>query len=239
MNSALPPSSASAPAPREVESSVLRRLVPWLLVGTGLAGLCAEVVLGRSLALSLGSSGSAQAITLAAFLGGLALGAVWVERHGRALVARLGHPLLAWAAAEAAIGVWLVLLPSAQEAVFAGLSGLLHGSDPASAAALLAKLGVAALLVLPLSVPMGATLPLLAAAVARLQPTGAVGLISTYYAINAAGGALGAAVAGFWWIEAFCVDLPLIFAGISDLGVAAAGPGSAACSSARASTPSR
>lgn len=61
MNSALPASPASAPAPPEAESSVLRRLVPWLLVGSGLAGLCAEVVLGRSLALSLGSSGSAQA----------------------------------------------------------------------------------------------------------------------------------------------------------------------------------
>lgn len=225
MSSALPaPPAPASPASTSTTSgpSVLRRLVPWLLLATGLAGLCAEVVLGRSLALSLGSSGSAQAITLAAFLGGLALGAVWVERRGRGLVARLGHPLLAWAAAEAVIGVWLVLLPTVQQGVFAALSGLLHGSDPASAAALLAKLLVAALLVLPLSVPMGATLPLLAAAVARLQPSGAVGLISTYYAINAAGGALGAVVAGFWWIEAFGVDVPLILAGMLDLGVAAA-----------------
>lgn len=57
-------------------SPVLRLLLPALLLVTGCTGLLYEVVLGRYLALQLGSSGASQAVTLAAFLGGLSAGAI-------------------------------------------------------------------------------------------------------------------------------------------------------------------
>ena len=50
---------------------MLHWLLPTLLLLTGMTGLLDEVVLGRLLALHVGSSGAAQAVVLATFLGGL------------------------------------------------------------------------------------------------------------------------------------------------------------------------
>ncbi len=191
-----------------------------LLVVTGAAGLSAEVVLGRSLALLLGSSGSAQAVTLAAFLGGMAVGASSVALVSKRLLDGLRQPLLAWAVAEAMVGLWLLLLPDAQTALDAWLRAAEVGGDPGSPLAVTVKLAVAAALVLPLSVPMGATLPLIACALERMRPAEATAWVSQSYAFNALGGALGAGLASFVAIEALGLDLPLLIAGAADLAIA-------------------
>ena len=83
------------------------------------------------------------------------------------------------------------------------------------------RLGCAALLVLPLALLMGATLPVLAACVERAAPSRSVALISRYYWVNAAGAAVGALAAGFWLIERYGVELPLSATAGLNLAVAA------------------
>ncbi len=98
---------------------MLDRIIPLLLLLTGAAGLIYEVVLGRYLALYLGSSGASQAITLGAFLGGLAGGALLAGRLAAGPLARARQPMIAWAGLEAGIGLWALLLPWLADPLFA------------------------------------------------------------------------------------------------------------------------
>jgi spermidine synthase len=203
-----------------LEIPVLDRLIPLLLLVTGLTGLVYEVVLGRLLALHLGSSGASQAVTLATFLGGMALGAALAGGPLRRVVARLGRPLQAYALLEAGIGLWALLLPSLATVAFRAFTALASNLEPGGMTTTLAKLALAAALVLPLTAAMGATLPVLASGVQRAAPERGVQLISRYYVVNAAGATLGAALAGFWLIEALGLTTPLQVGGALNLGVA-------------------
>ena len=208
------------PGPAHRRVAILRHVLAPLLAATGAAGLADEVVLGRLLQLHLGSSGASQAVTLAAFLGGLALGTLaagrWAQRLLHATAA-----LRAYAALEAGVGLWAILLPDLADGLFGALGPWLAVGDPTSLTTTAVKLAGAALLVVPLAAGMGATLPVLAVGMTRALPGEAVALISRCYAWNAAGAAAGALVAGLVLIEEFGLELPLVLAGIGNLGVAA------------------
>lgn len=198
-------------------------LIPGLLLLTGATGLVYEVVAGRLLSLHLGSSGSSQAITLATFLGGMALGAVLAERVLRRRLQSVRAPLLGYAALEAFIGLWALALPATAQFCFGVFEQWSQGQLPSSHsdAGMLAKLALAAVLVLPLTAAMGATLPVLAAAVERSVPGRGVALVSRFYILNSAGAAVGAALGGFVLIEKLGLHLPLQFGGVLNLAVAA------------------
>jgi spermidine synthase len=187
--------------------TALDLLLPLLLCFTGAAGLGYEVTLSRLLSVHLGSSGASQAVTLGVFLGGMALGALAVGRWGEKALARLKRPLVAFGALEIFVAIWVLLFPILADVAFTGYRGL--GLDPTTLTSILARLVTAGLLILPLSAAMGATLPVLAAGVERLCPDDAVRLVSKYYALNAAGAAAGALIAGFWLIENLGLDATL------------------------------
>ena len=188
--------------------NVLTRAVPALLLLSGATGLIYEVVLARYLTLHLGSSGASQAVTLAVFLGGLSVGALVGGRWAPAVIARLKRfgpaPAIAiagYALLESFIAVWALGFPTMADLAFAGYHAAAAGMDPSSGSLTVFKLGVAGLLVLPLTVGMGATLPLLATAAERATPRAAVATVSRFYYVNAAGGVAGTLLAGFWLIE--------------------------------------
>ena len=203
-------------------SPLLRFVLPGLLLVTGAPGLLYEVVLGRFLALHLGSSGASQAVTLAAFLGGLSAGAIVAGR----LCADRWHgaraPFLAYCGLEALIGVWAALFPVVSPLLFDAFDALAVGLAPGSAVSVATQLLLAAVLVLPMSTLMGATLPVLAAAVSRTVQTSAVPLIGRFYAVNALGGATGSLLAGFVLIERFGLEVPLWIGAAANFLVAGA-----------------
>ncbi len=200
---------------------MLRYLVPLLLLLTGTTGLVYEVVMGRLLSLHLGSSGASQAVTLATFLGGMAVGAALADGPGRRLVQRLGRPLDAYAALEAFIGAWALAFPLVSAQGFKLFVAVAGGLDPAGAATTVVKLLLAAALILPLTTAMGATLPVLAAGVQRADAAHGAQLVSRYYVVNASGATLGAALAGFVLLEALGLYQPLYLGGAVNLSVAA------------------
>ena len=198
-----------------------RTFLPAVLIvftASGFAGLIYESIWSHYLKLFLGHAAYAQTLVLAIFMGGMALGA-WLasrwSRHWKDL-------LLAYALVELVIGltslafhgVFLEITALVFEQVLPGLS------SPALIDAL--KWSIAALLILPQSILLGATFPLLTGAVLRARPERAGYAIAMLYFTNSLGAAIGVLASGFYFIEAVGLPGTLVAAGIVNLGVALA-----------------
>ena len=97
-----PAPAATAPTTAPLPSAVEDRL-PLLLIlvaASGCAALIYEVVWYQLLPLAIGSTSVSLGILLAAFMGGLCIGSLWLPR-----ILRHGGPLQTYAALELGIGV--------------------------------------------------------------------------------------------------------------------------------------
>ena len=153
---------------------------------SGFCGLVYEVVWLRQLSLSFGGTLPAVSTVLAAFMAGLGLGALVAGRVGD----RLKRPLRVYCIMEVGVG----LLGLGLTALFFHLEGVARLLEWASGGApgLLVGLRVAVsfiLVVLP-TMLMGATLPVLSAALVRLEPK-LVTVVSRLYGLNTAGAVVG------------------------------------------------
>src|SRR5580765_7982248 len=166
-----------------------RRLFVLLYAASGAAALVYEVTWTRLLTLQLGHTVAAASTVLAAFMGGLALGA-WVAGKRR------GSTLRSYVVLELVVAVSALLLPIALGATVPALAwAYADGSAPARFAVVRVAISLA-LLGIP-AAAMGATFPIAAGWYARnAADTGAL------YAVNTAGAALGAIAAGFFLIPA-------------------------------------
>ncbi len=147
---------------------------------SGLAALVFELVWTRLLLLSIGTTATAVGVVLAAFMGGMAVGSALA---GSRRVSRL-DPVIAFAALEGFIGVYALMSPPLLE----GIAGV---SRPG--VQFLLALGA----LLPATIAMGASLPILVRAFTQKDEPAAVG-IGRLYAANTAGAVLGPLLAVFW-----------------------------------------
>lgn len=183
---------------------------------SGLCGLVYEVLWARQLALVLGHTAAAQALVLSVFMAGLGLGSALLGRFAD----RAASPLRLYGLLELGVG----LLGLASPALLDGLSGLYldlarRGLPPALNWGLQA--GLCALVLMPAAVLMGGTLPVLTRHFVRdLGRT--QDKLSSCYAVNSAGAALGAALAGLWLVPAFGLNWPVFAAAALNLLVGAA-----------------
>lgn len=166
---------------------------------SGAAGLMYESVWARYLGLFVGHEAYAQVLVLVIFLGGMAAGAAWVARRAD----QYRFPLRSYALVEAIVGlIALVFHP-----MFVAGTGLVYDRVfPAlgpGIAATIVQWGLAALLILPQSLLLGATFPLMVSGVLRLNPTQPGRTVGWLYFTNSLGAAVGVLVAGFgliaWW----------------------------------------
>ncbi len=163
---------------------------------SGAAGLVYQIAWTRQFAFVFGTSELAVAAVLAAFMGGLAVGAAVAAR----MVSSVRRPLLVYALLELGVALAALAVPAGiqaaawfQSAVF-GSGGLL--SDASSGVR--AGFDLASSLLI-LSVPtslMGATLPLLVRYAVRNE-TEIGARVGALYAVNTAGAMAGAVAAGF------------------------------------------
>jgi hypothetical protein len=190
-----------------------------LLFGaSGFAGLIYESIWSRYLGLILGHAAWAQTLVLAIFMGGMAVGAWWTGRLGERLV----RPLLAYAAVEATIGLAGIGFHQA----FTSVLELLHerwlpalGGTPAAPAV---SWAVAAALILPQSILLGATFPLMTAVLLRRDPARHGRALGLVYFANSAGAAAGVLASGFWLVPALGLPGTITVAGLVNLGLALA-----------------
>ena len=148
---------------------------------SGCAGLIYEVLWSRLLGLLYGNTALAVSIVLAAFMAGLALGSAMLGRYAD----RHGQPLRLYALLEWGIGVYALLLPL----LFAGLPGLSSLTRHP-----LTRFLITFLLLLPPTVAMGGTLPVLSAVFRYGKVASQAGRL---YAWNTFGAVMGVALAGF------------------------------------------
>jgi len=183
---------------------------------SGCAGLIYESVWSHYLGLYLGHAAYAQTLTLGIFMGGMTLGAYVTSRY----VERIRNALLGYALAElilAAAGllfhtIYTGIIAFSYDSVFPSLGNAeLIG---------IYKWTSAALLILPQSIVLGATFPLLCSALIRRAQEGIGQHISILYFSNSIGAAAGALIATFILLPAIGMPGAMLTAGILNLVVA-------------------
>jgi spermidine synthase len=169
-------------------------LLALIFAVSGASALVYEVAWVRMLAASLGASSYTIGTVLAAYMGGLALGAWWIGKRAD----RDSRPLLTYAKLELGIALSAVLVPlafMALPAINRAAYGALEGKLWALTAV---RCGLAFAILLVPTALMGATFPAMASAAASEGHKGwRVGLV---YGANTLGAVAGVLLAGFWLI---------------------------------------
>jgi spermidine synthase len=189
-----------------------------VFVLSGAAGLIYESLWSRYLGLFVGHSAYAQIIVLVIFLGGMSLGAHLVGRRSE----RIRRPLVGYAIVELVVGVLALVFHD----VFIAATDFAYRSifPSFNASALIAvKWAIAGGLILPQSVLLGATFPLMSSGViryarARMEPGR---LIALLYFANSLGAAAGVLIAGMWLIAKVGLPGVLLVAGFINVIIAA------------------
>ena len=160
---------------------------------SGFSGLIYESIWTHYLKLFLGHAAYAQTLVLAIFMGGMAIGAWYCSRSSN----RWTNLFILYAIAEGLIGISAVLF----HPLFTWITELsFTGIIPALANATLVTLykwSLAAILILPQSILLGMTFPLMSSAIIRRFPKTPGSSISILYFSNSFGGAIGVLVSGF------------------------------------------
>ncbi|NJM13452.1 MAG: hypothetical protein HC889_17700 [Synechococcaceae cyanobacterium SM1_2_3] len=187
-----------------------------IFIFSGFSGLIYESIWSHYLKLMLGHAAYAQTLVLAIFMGGMALGAGLTSHYSR----RWPNLLLGYAIAEGIIG----LLALTFHPVFSTLLDALYLSwlpalgSPVAANSL--KWTLATLLILPQSVLLGATFPLMSAGIIRLYPTTPGATLGMLYFTNSLGAAIGVLVSIFVLIPWVGLPGTILGAGLLNILIA-------------------
>ncbi len=164
---------------------------------SGAAGLFYESVWSRYLGLFVGHDAYAQVVVLAIFLGGMSIGAALVARRAE----RIANPLIGYAMMEGLAGMIGLLFHD----IYGGVTEFAYrallptlANGPMRAVAVWA---IAALLILPQSILLGTTFPLMSAGVMRAVRGAPGRVLGWLYFTNSLGAAIGVLVAGFVLVE--------------------------------------
>jgi spermidine synthase len=182
---------------------------------SGAAGLVYELCWIREASAIFGGTTLAASSVLAVFFAGLALGSALFGR----IAERLVRPLRAFVALELAVAALAVLTPLAFAAAAPLFGSLYRATAPGSLALFAGRLALVAAILLPPTLLMGGTLPLLCREYVR-RDARVAGPVGWLYGINTLGALAGCLLCGLWWLPAFGLARSLQLA--AGLGVAAA-----------------
>ena len=166
-----------------------------LMTASGFAGIGYQIVWMQQGALWMGHDSASVLAVVTAFFGGIGLGAAAFGRR----IAASARPLRWYAACELAIGAWGLALIVAMPVFSAALLRAI-GPDPGALRQWTLAFCGTFVLLLPATAAMGATIPAMERAVARLGAD-ARG-IGVLYASNTGGAVLGVLGTAFWLVPA-------------------------------------
>ena len=179
---------------------------------SGATGLIYEVLWARMLGLVFGATTLAVSTVLAAFMGGLALGSALAGRTG----ARVSRPVRAYGLLEMGIALYALAVPflfSLVDNLYAVIWQHLH---PGFFVFSLWRFLLSCLMLLVPTTLMGATLPLLSAALVRSAGQTSTS-VTRLYTRNLAGAICGSIVAGFFLLPVFGVRATIHTAAIINI----------------------
>jgi predicted membrane-bound spermidine synthase len=188
-----------------------------LFMLSGFTGLIYESIWSHYIKLFLGSAAFAQSFVLAAFMGGMALGAWIASRATR----RIGNLLAAYGWIEAGIGlaalvfheVFVWLTQTSLESVIPALG------SPVSVE--IYKYTLCGVLIVPQTVLLGMTFPLMSGSVIRRSPEASGHHLAMLYFTNSIGAAAGALAAAFLLLGWIGMPGTMRAAGVLNLALAA------------------
>jgi spermidine synthase len=183
---------------------------------SGFSGLIYESVWSHYLKLFLGHAAYAQALVLVIFMGGMALGAWLTSRYGH----RFANLLLAYAAIEGVIGIaGLLFHPLYQFIHTASFEQIIPAlGEPQYV--YLYKFIIASFVILPQSVLLGATLPLMSGGFLRKYPDAPGKAISYLYFCNSLGAAAALPISAFYLIPKLGLPGTILTAALVNIGLA-------------------
>lgn len=170
----------------------IKLLLYLIFILSGFTGLIYESIWTHYLKLLLGHASYAQTLVLALFMGGMAIGAWLASRFSM----QWKNPLLLYAIVEAVIG----LLALSFHTVFVFVSNYLHTTVFIAISpdwVQVSKWLIASLLILPQSVLLGLTFPLMSSGIIRLSTQQSGSTIAILYFNNSIGAACGAIISSF------------------------------------------
>ncbi|MDJ0905524.1 MAG: hypothetical protein QNI96_05860 [Woeseiaceae bacterium] len=183
---------------------------------SGFSGLIYESIWSHYLKLFLGHAAYAQSLVLIIFMGGMALGSWLASRYSE----RSRSPLLMYAGAELIVGLVALafhgLFTSTIETFYASI--LPSVGSPLVGISL--KWMAASTLIMPQSILLGMTFPLMSAGILRRYPDTPGGSIAMLYFTNSIGAAIGVLASGFWLINAVGLPGTMLTAGLMNIGLA-------------------
>ncbi len=180
---------------------------------SGFAGLIYESIWSHYIKLFLGHAAYAQTLVLAIFMGGMAIGAWLCASRTK----RWNNLLIRYAIAELLIGVLALIFHN----VFVTTVGFAYDrvfpelGNPAVVDSF--KWLLAGALILPQSILLGTTFPLMSAGIMRLYPQTPGSTLSMLYFTNSLGAAIGVLTSGFYLIEKFGMPGTLLTAGLINI----------------------
>lgn len=167
-----------------------------LMVASGFAALGYQIVWTQQSALWLGHESAAVLAVVAAFFGGLAVGALVLSPR----INRSSRPGRWYAGCEAAIGLWSLALAFLLAPITSRLLDLI-GAQPAPVWHWSVAFCGTFILLLPATAAMGATLPAMERILAQMRRQGSP--IAALYAGNTFGAVLGVLAAAFGLVPGF------------------------------------
>ncbi len=203
--------------PFELTQVQRRILLLVIFVLSGFAGLIYQSIWSHYLGLFLGHAAYAQALVLAIFMGGMAAGASWISHAGL----RWRNLIRTYALIEAGIGVLGLLFHWLFGGVVAFSYDWLIPALGQPWAINMARWVVAAALILPQTILLGMTFPLMSGGLIRRFPGSDGNLLGGLYFTNSIGAAIGALVAVFVLLPWIGLPGAMMVAGVLNLVVAA------------------
>lgn len=185
---------------------------------SGFCGLIYESIWSHYLKLFVGHAAYAQSLVLAVFMGGMGLGAWLVSRW----TARIPNLLWGYALVELIVGATALAFHPA----FGGIMGWAYETLlPATCAAdgfCTSQWALATLMILPQSMLLGTTFPLMTGGILRLAPQLPGRQLALLYFLNSIGAVVGVLASGFVLIPWIGLPGALLTAGIGNVFLAMA-----------------
>ena len=187
-----------------------------IFVLSGFAGLIYQSIWSHYLGLFLGHAAYAQALVLAIFMGGMAIGAAWIARAGQ----RWRNLIRGYAIIEAVIGVLGLLFHTLFTSVAAFSYDTLIPALGEPWTVNLARWLIAAALILPQTILLGMTFPLMSGGLIRRYSGSDGHTLGGLYFTNSIGAAIGALVAVFVLLPSIGLPGAMKVAGVLNFVVA-------------------
>lgn len=186
-------------------SGLARATLYFCFFVSGVAGLVYEVLWAKYLSLYVGSTGLAQVIVLATFMGGLALGSQVLG----AVADRVASPLKMYALLELGIGVYALLFDQVFVVGRDVFIAVARAGGLTAGGLITAKVAACVLSVLLPTFLMGGTLPAMGRYMMRtLSVVGP--RVSRLYFLNSLGAAFGCLLAGFYLVGNFGLQFSMV-----------------------------